>query len=110
MNINNYFCSCRLGDNIIFPNYFNYPGFGIISMYGNIKGRIIVFDIPIENINNQSLYFYISYKGIEAEIFPTLGWFAHIPNSLNGYYNSGEYIIKIINKRLKIYKYNETAN
>ena len=107
LNINNYFYFCRLGDNIIFPNYFNYPGYDIISMYGNIKGRIIVFDIPIENINNQSLYFYISYKGIEAEIFPSFGWFTHIPNSLNGYYNSGAYIIKIINKRLMIYKYND---
>ena len=107
MFINSYFFFCRLGENIIFPNYFNYPGFDIISMYGNIKGRIIVFDIQIENINNQSLYFYISYKGIEAEIFPSLGWFTHIPNLLNGYYNSGAYIIKITDKRLKIYKYND---
>ena len=103
---NKYFYFCRLGVNIIFPNYFNYPGYDIDSIYGNIKGRIIVFDIPIENINDQSLYFYISYKGINAEIFPSLGWFTHIPNSLNGYYNSGKYIIKIIDKRLRIYKYN----
>ena len=107
LSINKYFFFCRLGNNIIFPKYFDYPGYDIGSIYGNIKGRIIVFDIPIENIINQSLYFYISYKGINAEIFPSLGWFSHIPNSLNGYYNSGKYIIKIINKRIRIYKYNQ---
>ena len=106
LNNNKYFYFCRLGANILFPNYFNYPGYDISSIYGNIKERIIVFDIPIENINDQSLYFYISYKGIYEEIFPSLGWFSHIPNSLNGYYNSGKYILKIVDKRFRIYKYN----
>ena len=77
-------------------------------MYGNnIKGRIVAFNIPIKIKENQLLKFFLSVNGYDFEIFPTLGWFSHIPRLLNGYYNSGKYIIKLIDKRINIYHYNE---
>ena len=107
MKTNSFFYFCKLGSNKIFPQYIYFEGYDVNTIFGKIKGRIVVFDIPIKNINNESLYFYLSYMNIDSEIFPSFGWFTHIPNLLNGYYNSGKYIIKISNKRIIIYKYNK---
>jgi CDP-glycerol glycerophosphotransferase (TagB/SpsB family)/glycosyltransferase involved in cell wall biosynthesis len=109
LKANKFFYYCKLGNKIFYPKYLYYSGYDLITMYGNIdKGRIVLFDIPLENKNHQILKFYLSYKDNDIEIFPSLGWFTHIPNINDGYYNSGRFIIKPIEDRLNIYVYNES--
>ena len=104
-----YFYYCKLGNKIIYPKYFYYSIYDFITMYGKIdKGRIVLFDIPLENKNHQILKFFLSYNNNDIEIFPSLGWFTHIPNINDGYYNAGIFIIKPIEGRLNIYQYNES--
>ena len=98
-----YFYFCKYGDKTIFPKYYDYSGYDFSTMYGVIEnGRIVNFNIPLENCNKQIFRFYISYDNIIMEIFPSLGWFAHIPSLSKGYYISDHYIVKYINKRLNI--------
>ena len=105
---NNFFYFCKSGNNIYYPEYFDYSGYDLITTYGIInKGRIVVFNIKLENYINQIFQFFLSYDGMEIEIFPTLGWFTHIPSLLNGYYHSELYIIKFINERLNVFQSNE---
>ena len=101
-----YFYFCKLGNKTFFPKYYEYSGYDFITMYGIIeKGRIDNFDILLEHVNKQIFRFYISYNDIIIEIFPSLGWFAHIPSIDNGYYISGNYIAKYFNKTLIIFRY-----
>ena len=103
-----YFYFCKTENKIYYPEYFYFSGYDMITMYGNIiKGRIVVFNIPIGIKEIQVLQFFISLNGYQIEIFPSLGWFSHIPNLLNGYCNSGKYILKLNNKRIYIYQYND---
>ena len=103
-----YFYYCVISNKIIYPKYIDFSGYDLITMYGrSYKGRIVIFEIPIKDCNNISINFYLSYKGIDSEIFPSLGWFTHIPNIENGYYSSKKYILKIIDKRIHIYKHNK---
>lgn len=108
LNRNNYFFFCKLDEKIFYPEYYYYSIYDFVTMYGlNDKGRIVVFNIPLEYKNFQVLKFFLSYNGSEVEIFPSLGWFSRIPNIKDGYYNSGRYIIKSTNGRLNINQYNE---
>ena len=101
-----YFYYCSVFNTIIYPKYIDFSGYDLITMFGrSYKGRIVIFDIPIKDYNNISIKFYLSYKGIDSEIFPFLGWFSHIPNIKNGYYSSKKYILKIIENRIHIFKY-----
>ena len=102
-----YFYFCKLGNNFFYPEYKDYSGYDSSTMFGMIsKGRMVVFNIPIENKQKQILNFFLSYNGIDKEIYPSLGLFTHIPKALDGYYNSGDYIFKIIEGRITIFKYN----
>ena len=104
-----YFFYCKFGNKTIFPKYYIYSGYDYITMYGLVeKGRVVIFDIPIENTNEQSFKFFISYLNNNFEIFPSLGSFTHIPNVKEGYYSNGDYIIKNIERRLVIYRYNQS--
>ena len=88
-----YFFYCKIGDKVFFPKYYIYSGYDYITMYGLIeKGRVIVFDIPIKNTNEQVIKIFISYLNNNIEIFPSLGSFTHIPNVKDGYYSTGNYI------------------
>jgi len=103
-----FFYYSKLGDKIIYANYKDYSGYDLITMFGkSYKGRMIVFDIPIDKNQNNIIYFFLSYNGQECEIFPSIGWFTHIPNIENGYYISGEYILKIIEHKINIYNYDK---
>ena len=105
---NIYYYYCRFANNTFFPSYKYYSGFDFYTMYGlSDKGRMINFNIPIGENNGQSLKFFISYKGKEIEIFPSLGKFTHISKIKNGYYSNGKYIIKLKKKRIIIYQYNK---
>jgi hypothetical protein len=78
-------------------------------MYGNIhKGRNVVFDIPLKKNSSVIIKTYINFKGQVSEIITSLGWYAHIPNIENGYYNSGDYILKIFDNRIKIVPSNKS--
>ena len=99
-----YFYFCKFGNKSFFPKYFYYTNNDFITMYGNIeKGRIVNFDIPLQNTNIQFFHFYISYNEKIIEIFPSLGKFTHIPPIINGYYISENYIVKYINRSLTIF-------
>ena len=102
-----YFYFCKFGNKTFFPKYYNYSGYDFITMYGIIeKGRIVTFDIPLKNFIKQIFHFYISYNEIILEIFPSFGWFSHLPNIDNAYYISNNYIITNINKSLTIFRNN----
>ena len=102
----NYFYYCKLNDKIYYPKYFDYSGYNLITMYGIVrKGRIVTFDISIGKNKIQTVQFFLSFKGINIEIFPSMGWLTHIPNIINGYYNSADFILKIVDGRIIIYKY-----
>ena len=106
-----YYYYCKLGDRIYFPKYIKYSDYDFITMYGIIeKGRIVSFDIPLRKIYTKPeiIHFYISYLDSRIEIFPTLGFFSHIPPISNGYYIADNFIIKYIYKRLMIFQYKES--
>ena len=106
---NTFFYFCRLGKKIYYPKYFHYSNYDLVTIYGNMnKGRMVVFNIPLEKMNCQVLEFFLSYNGQIIEIFPSLGWFVPIPNINDGYYISLGNIIKYIDGRLHIYQNNET--
>ena len=101
-----YFYYCKMGNKIIFPKYKYFSNYDFITMYGLIeKGRAVYFDINIENKDIQSIQFFFSYMDNEIEIFPSLGFFSHLPPLANSYYSTGAYILKKNNKALYIYKY-----
>lgn len=103
-----YFYYCIFGNNTFFPKTENYPKNDFYSLFGLVdKGKIIIFDIPLENIEKQTIYIYISIKNNNYEIFPIQGYFTNLPLINNGYYVSSDYIIRIVEKRLTLYKYNE---
>ena len=108
LNRENYFFFCKLNGKVYEPDYYNFSGYDLIAIYDNFyKGRNVVFNIQLENLEYQILYFFMSYKNKEIEIKPSLGLFTHIPGVINGYYNSGEYILKFIEGRLIIYQYKQ---
>ena len=109
----NYFYFCKVDNQTFYPkNYYNCANYDFVTMYGLIeKGRIVVFDIPLGIINSvKILKFYISYTNYITEIFPSLGMFSHIPTIPNGYYISKNKIIKYIDKRLTLFKYDKTLS
>ena len=78
---------CKYGDSIFYPNFYFYSGYDFITMYGIInKGRIVVFDILLNNNELQQLHFFISYENIVSEIFPFFDPSTHIPPTKNSYY------------------------
>ena len=105
----NYYYYCKLNDKIFYPNYIEYSNYDQYTIYGIIhKGKIIMYEIPLNQINNiQILSFFMDYLGINFEILTSLGWYSHIPPISNGYYISNNYIIKFIQNRFIIYKYNK---
>lgn len=106
-----YFYYSKIGNSIIYPEYNDYSGYDIITMYGKIqKGRIVIFDIPIKNCNYQTLNFFLYYKGKVSEIFPSFGWFTHLSNIQGSYYHYEDYLLNIIDRRINIYKYNKTLH
>ena len=105
----NFFYFCKIENKTFYPKYYDYCDYDLKTIYGNKnKGRIVKFDIPLENRNFQNIQFFLSYNHCEEEIFTSISGFSRISNLLDGYYNSGEYIFKLIENRFIIYKYNES--
>ena len=102
-----YFYYCIVGNKIFFPKYSEFSGYDFYTMFGlTDKGRIIIFDIPLEHIEEITLKFFISFMEKSFEIFPSLGYFSRIPDVNNGYYATKKFIIKQDQKRIIIYRYN----
>ena len=103
-----FFFYCIIGNKTFFPTYKHDSRYDYYNMYGLIeKGRVLVFDILIQNLKEQIIQFFISYNGNNVEIFPSLGDFIHIPNVKDGYYSTEKFLIKTIKRRLYIYRYNK---
>ena len=92
-----------------YPKYLENSHYDFYTMYGmSQKGRTIIFEIPLQIKNKcQTIYFYISYMDENSEIFISLGLFSHIPPLSNGYFASGNFIIKYHENRLNLFQYNE---
>lgn len=69
--------------------------------------RIIIFDIHLENIDINILQFYISINDISFEIFPVPRLSTRITLIKDSYCVSGNYIIKLIDKRLTLFHYSQ---
>ena len=103
-----YFYFCEIGNRTFYPKLENYKIHDFNSLYGIVeKGKLLVFDIPLENKEEQTVNVYISYMNIHHEIFTTQGYFTHIPKIKEGYYISENYIIKMNKRRLMIFQYKE---
>ena len=104
----NYFYYCKLGNRTFYPKLEKFKIHDFNSLYGVIeKGKLLIFDIPLDNQKEQVVHIYISYMNFHYEIFTTQGYFTHIPKIKEGYYISENYIIKMINRKLHIFLYNE---
>ena len=109
MQKNKYFYYCQIDNKIFYPKYYDYSGFDFYTMFGlTEKGRLVYFDIPIEQKAHTIFKFFISYEKEIIEIFPSLGELTHIPPLKHGYYFKENYIIKLIERRLNIFAYNSS--
>ena len=101
-----YFCKC--GNKSFYPTYQNYTKEIFDSLFGFIStSRIVIFDIDLENIEHNILQFYISINNVSWEIFPNPRLSTRIPIIKDSYCILGNYIIKLIDKRLTLYKYSQ---
>jgi len=104
----NFFYFSLLGNKTYFPKYYYYSGYDFFSMYGIInKGRVITFDIKLDDKFNQSLKFFISYMDAIIEIFPSFDSFTKIPPIKYSYYSNKKYIISNEDNNLIIHPYND---
>ena len=80
---NKYFYYCKVGDKIYFPEYCEYSGYDFYTMFGLAeKGRGIIFNIPIESKKEICIQVFLNFIGTDIEIFPSFGYFTHIPISI----------------------------
>ena len=104
----NYFYFCSLGNKTFIARKEDYSNKDLTSLFGvSEKGKIIIFDINLEIVDLQVIQIYISYLNQSFEILTTQGYFSHIPSINEGYLIEGNYILKMIEHRITIYKYNE---
>ena len=103
-----YYYYCEVGNKIFIPNIENYSYYNFNSLFGVIeKGKIIIFDIPLENVEKQVIFIYISFLKDYCEIITSLDYFTHLPSIEDGYFISGNFIIRMINNSFTIYKYSQ---
>ena len=101
MSKENYFYFCTLRNTIFYPKYYLDSGSDFLTMYGLItRGRIVIFDINLEQIDEQNLHFFLSYMGKNIEILSSFRCLKHMPPLKNSYYISEKYIIKNNNGKL----------
>ena len=99
-----YYYFCIIGNKTYFPKYKDLDYYNLRVMSSTaIKGRIIIFDINLENNLDNNIKFYLSYMNNSLEIFPSLGYFSHLPPINNSYYAYQKFIVSYKDKRLYIY-------
>ena len=97
----------EMGGRIFYPKVENFSSNDFNTLFGLIEtGKIVIFDIPLTNLDNIVISFNISFKNDTYEILTSQGYFTNIPSLQDGYYISDNYIIKIINRRINLYHYN----
>ena len=95
-----------IGNEIYYPKYKDSIIYNFNTFYGTIvKGRIVLFDITIKKFEKQVIHIFISYLKNKIEIFPNFDLLQYIPPLSNGYYTSGNFILKIEDGNLIIYQY-----
>ena len=99
-----YYYYCKIGKNIFFPSYRDFKHLDLKTMFGTaIKGRILNFNIPIINTYiNENIQFYFSYMNNSREIYPSFGYYSHIPPINNSYYVNGDFILTYNGIRLTL--------
>ena len=108
MERDKYFYYAVIGNEKYYPEYKDDIHYNLNTIYGIIiKGRIILFDIPIKNVEKQVLHIFISYLKHVIEIFPSFNLLPIIPPLTNGYCVSGNFILKKEERNLIIYNYTQ---
>ena len=75
----NYFYFCKFGNKTFYPQIEQYSNKDFSTMFGVIeKGKIIIFNIPMENKEIQVVNTFISYMNNSLEILTTPGYFSRI--------------------------------
>ena len=95
---------CKIGNEIILPEYKAFKLFNFKIMFVNIiNGRIVKFNIPIKNeYLNKAITFYLSYMNNTLKIKPSYGLYAHIPPINNSYYCNENFILTYINSSFNL--------
>ena len=103
-----YFYYAVIGNQIYYPEYKDYIQYNFNTLYGVVvKGRILKFDIPIKTFKKQVVHIYISYLKNNIEVFPSFDLNSNIPPMSDGYYVSGNFILKKEFRNLIIYQYSK---
>ena len=99
-----YYFFCKIGNEIILPEYKAFKPFNFKIMFGNIiNGRIVKFNIPIKNeYLNKTINFYLSYMNNTLKIKPSFGLNVHIPPINNSYYCNENFILTYINSSINL--------
>ena len=101
---NNYKYFCKIGNKTYYPEIVKYNSHDLITLFGTFdEGKVVIFNIKIEEIFTQIIYMYISFFNISMEIFTNPGYLTRLSTIPDGYYISENYIIKMINKRITLY-------
>ena len=95
---------CKIGNKTYYPEIVKYNSHDLITLFGIFdEGKVIIFNIKLEEIFTHIIYMYISFFNISTEIFSNPGYLSRLPSIPDGYYISENYIIKMINKRITLY-------
>ena len=102
MEVEKYYYYCVINYEKHLPSYEIIDSISIKTMFGTIiKGRIVYFDIPLKDkYINYDFKFHFCYMNKTKEIFPTFGYFCHVPPINNSYYIKGNNILMYNGKRL----------
>ena len=102
----NYFYFCKIGNKTFFSKIYHCPKYDFTTLYGVVsKGMIVTFDIELDNVEKQTLNFYLSYMNNKTEIYPSLGSLTHPSYVNNSYYTTEKFIITNNYTHLIIYLY-----
>ena len=95
---------CKIGNKTYYPEIVKYNSHDLITLFGTFdEGKVIIFNIKLEEIFTHIIYMYISFFNISTEIFSNPGYLSRLPSIPDGYYISENYIIKMNNKRITLY-------
>ena len=110
-----YFYFCKFEDKIIFAKTESFSGYDFNSLFGVIeKGKVIIFEIPLNNIEMQILHIYISFMEFQYEILTILGYSLtrkKIDKKIFSFTREGNLEIKnIIDLKEWLYLYNNSKS
>ena len=72
-----------MGGRIFYPKVENFSSNDFNTLFGLIEtGKIIIFDIPLTNLDNIVISFNISFKNETYEILTSQGYFTNIVSTV----------------------------